>query len=416
MNPYSEIFELYTEIAKEQGLIDTSNVKKAYDEETSRYEISTVEALYGVQPNGEEEHIMEQAHPNPAIVAPAYDRVNGLVENNLERQNIICDIVSKPNDGLLVQRRYVHAKNDLMIELIKSAFLLDRNDEYEMMKLADDCASKLARVKSNKITKQANPGALLSLLARLFTGVALKEVPKWAVRTGAATRLGAWLFGLWSAKSAVENTLKLSAGVIKDATELKEEIDDKLTEYIEITKLSDDDKQALFDFSELAGSIKEQAEEASRMRMKLRNAMGASLQSQDERAITVLVDPKVVDDLLKFFDVYKDNLTSNQKKLSAYCQIVEGMIKEHEDSKWKMLTSFLLPGTELDDIVNACGPLKKSMLRESAGLSELKKQLKQLKENTSSLKKSMQEDKKEEDKKKKMKGSDFDAATKRLIG
>jgi hypothetical protein len=42
--------------------------------------------------------------------------------------------------------------------------------------------------------------------------------------------------------------------------------------------------------------------------------------------------------------------------------------------------------------------------------------LKQLKENTSSLKKSMQEDKKEEDKKKKMKGSDFDAATKRLIG
>lgn len=140
----SEIFDNYAKIALEQGLIS-----EAEDKTNPRYDthdISAIEMLYGVKPNGKDEkHIMEQAHPNPAVVAPAHDKVNGLVENELERQDIMVGIARKPTTGNLGAKRYVQAKEDLLNEVVKIGFLLDRENQEDLMVLADQCGTKITK-------------------------------------------------------------------------------------------------------------------------------------------------------------------------------------------------------------------------------------------------------------------------------
>jgi len=150
---HSEIFDEYAKIALDKGLI-TKEAKKI--EEPDKYEgvdIEAIEMLYGVKPNGKDEkHIVEQAHPEPVIVAPAYDRVHGRIENQLEQQDMIANIALKPNDGKLVQRRYVVAYNELLDELLTLGFMLDKKGYQDLMKLADSCAGRLS---DKEITKVA---------------------------------------------------------------------------------------------------------------------------------------------------------------------------------------------------------------------------------------------------------------------
>lgn len=149
----SRIFEEYAKIAKEQGLIseaaDEGHLKvdmKPKDYSTranfKRDELSSSEILYGVQPNGEEKHLMEQAHPEPVIIAPSYDKINGLVENNIERQNIIINQVGRENDGNINYKKL--AEQELVFELVRIANDLDIRGENELRSLADDCIEKIA--------------------------------------------------------------------------------------------------------------------------------------------------------------------------------------------------------------------------------------------------------------------------------
>lgn len=152
----SEVFDNYATIALEQGLISNA-------EESARVgsdDISTIEALYGIKPNGKDEkNIMEQAHPESVIIAPSYDRLNGLVENEMERHNIIMHILNKPPQAKLTQHRY--AEQELMEELIRVGFLMDNQDQLELMSLADAC------------TEQLHKTAILPLLGAVAGGLAL---------------------------------------------------------------------------------------------------------------------------------------------------------------------------------------------------------------------------------------------------
>ena len=143
----SDIFEEYAKIAVAQGLVKEASLEKKAEEETNpRYDsldLDAIEMLYGVKPNGEEKHIVEQSHPESVVVSPAYDRVNGLVENGLERQDIMHWIATKPNHGKHIQERYVKAHQELVNEVIKAAFILDRDNEHELMAFADRCAGRL---------------------------------------------------------------------------------------------------------------------------------------------------------------------------------------------------------------------------------------------------------------------------------
>ena len=152
----SDIFDDYAKIAIEQGLIKEAS--EVGDETNQRFDSLSdddIRSLYGVKPNGEEEHILDQAHPESAYVAPAYDKMNGLVENLFERQDIMAWIATKPNDGKHTNERYVKASQDLTMALLNTAFLLDRTGNEELMKLADSCAKRLSDSHEPKLKKEA---------------------------------------------------------------------------------------------------------------------------------------------------------------------------------------------------------------------------------------------------------------------
>ena len=143
----SDIFNDYAKIAIEQGLIKEAS--EVSDETNQRFDSlnnDDIKALYGVKPNGEEEHILDQAHPESVVVSPAYDKMNGLVENLFVRQEIMAWIATKPNDGKHTNERYVKASQDLTMALLNTAFMLDKTNKKSLMKLADSCADRLTKV------------------------------------------------------------------------------------------------------------------------------------------------------------------------------------------------------------------------------------------------------------------------------
>lgn len=169
--PPSAIFESYAKIAKDKGLLKTAQAKES--KELKEYKdavyprvgsdtISTIEALYGVKPDRPksmdyEHNISENAHPNSLVIAPAYDRLNGLVENINERQRILINIMQKPVNGHLTQKRYASA---LMNELVKAATDLDNHDIAPLRELADTCITQLNK---QAILPAAAPFAFLGI-------------------------------------------------------------------------------------------------------------------------------------------------------------------------------------------------------------------------------------------------------------
>ena len=55
-------------------------------------DIDIIESLYNVKPDSSveyERNIIDRAHPHSVVISPAYDKINGLVENENERHDII---------------------------------------------------------------------------------------------------------------------------------------------------------------------------------------------------------------------------------------------------------------------------------------------------------------------------------------
>lgn len=148
----SRIFEEYLKIATQQGLVKEAadegylNVEKGKKEYSTRekYErpLTSAEILYGLKPNDEKEHIMETAHPVPVVLAPAYDKINGLVENNLERQTIIINQIGRENNGLLLNKKL--AEQNLVMELVRLAGELDLAGHDGLRALADASIEQLS--------------------------------------------------------------------------------------------------------------------------------------------------------------------------------------------------------------------------------------------------------------------------------
>ncbi len=149
---HSEVFDNYIKIAEEKGLTSRDS-SKLYDVKTD----SIKDMQY-------KNNIMEIAHPNSKIISDSYDKINGLVENNIERSNIINRIVQKTPDGLLTQRKY--AQKELLLSLVRVANDLDNRKEKKLQKLADSCLEQT----SKQIKKEA--GLFIPLLvAGLVAGL-----------------------------------------------------------------------------------------------------------------------------------------------------------------------------------------------------------------------------------------------------
>jgi hypothetical protein len=162
----SDIFNSYAKIAEDMGLVSNAKDDEVYDgsapKESAKLkkykksphprmgsdDISVIEALYGVKPDTipyYEFNIMEAAHPKPVVIGPAYDRINALVENNNERQNIIINQVMRPNNSISDNVKL--AKNELVMELVRLANDLDLANKAELCKLADNALVGLAEKK-----------------------------------------------------------------------------------------------------------------------------------------------------------------------------------------------------------------------------------------------------------------------------
>lgn len=174
----SEIFDNFVKIAQEKGLISKSeaeHTETSFSETNPRHDSLSIEQigkLYNTKPEQPKDmqyknNIMEDAHPDSVVISPSYDKLNGLVENDIEGQNIRLRIVMKEPDGHLTQRKY--AQKDLILSLVSIANQLDNLDKTELCKLADVCLEQVAEKKILKTAQVLEGAALIgALLAAVY--------------------------------------------------------------------------------------------------------------------------------------------------------------------------------------------------------------------------------------------------------
>jgi len=164
----SEILDNFAKIALEKGLIDNKLTSKAEAmSKEDKYKDSewkkNIEALYGVKLDNED--ILDKAHPKPVVTLPAYDNVNGLVENLKERHNIMVGIVNKMPNGAYVGTKYASAYDDLLKELIKIGYSMDNKNIHELRVLADSCSERFTKTAFAPLAIAGGIAAVLGLIA-----------------------------------------------------------------------------------------------------------------------------------------------------------------------------------------------------------------------------------------------------------
>lgn len=230
-----EIFEEYLKIQEQQGFItkaDYASARRGSDNQ------KTIELLYGIK--SEPEKILEKAHPETAVVSPAHDKMNGIVETLQQRQNIMAQIALKTPTGENTMHRYVTAHERLIKELYKSASLLDEKNETKLAQKADKCLEKTAIPLLGLIpwyiwTVAGSLGGLallnrtdnLSIGAMQDSQIALDELADLTEITGAAnitqyiTHLHNKSMQFNNAKSVVINKANIAGGIQDHAEEQK---------------------------------------------------------------------------------------------------------------------------------------------------------------------------------------------------
>lgn len=158
----SDIWNEFEKLAVAQGLISLSEDDEP-KKTPARYDSladDAIRLLYNIEPDLEKrKSIIEVAHPETSVVGRAYDAMNAIVENELQRHDVMTYISQKMPNGHLTQRRYVEAKKDLLDSLIRSAFTLDNHDEESLMVLADSCAEKIG----DRNIKTASPAVVAAV-------------------------------------------------------------------------------------------------------------------------------------------------------------------------------------------------------------------------------------------------------------
>jgi len=173
----SEIFDSFVKIAQEKGLVSkasTTEEAKNILEKTKRADSLSAEDianLYDVKPDAPVEmqyirNIIENAHKKPFVISPSYDKLNGLVENVNERQDILLHILHKTPDGLNTQHKY--AKKDLLMSLVRVGNDLDNRNQEKLCSLADFCLTQLTDNMMKKEGQVAIFAAAAATLAALY--------------------------------------------------------------------------------------------------------------------------------------------------------------------------------------------------------------------------------------------------------
>jgi hypothetical protein len=194
----SDVFERFAEIMKEAYPDHAEHDEKMGKVRWDSLSIDQIGKLYNVKQQlpddmKYEHNIMEDAHPDSLVISPAHDKLNGLIENNIEGQNIRIRTVIRMSPGQLTHHKY--AKKNLMLSLVSLANKLDNEDQQELCKLADTCLVQV--------------------------GAPLQKTAVWGIVIGLA---GAALAALY----AKQHLRMHSDGFAKDYEKASSEIDDLL--------------------------------------------------------------------------------------------------------------------------------------------------------------------------------------------
>jgi hypothetical protein len=157
---HSDVFENLVKIAKQEGLMGFDKEPKEWPEHTEKdfhetnvrmdsLSIEQIAKLYDNKPNAPKDmeykrNIMELAHPKPLVLCPAYDNLNGLVENENEGQDIRIHISLRPPDGQLTQHKY--AEQQFLLSLIRVGNKLDSQNKEKLRVLADTCLMQTTKI------------------------------------------------------------------------------------------------------------------------------------------------------------------------------------------------------------------------------------------------------------------------------
>lgn len=169
----SEIFSLYAEALEkaDSDWRESPEIKKYKSETNPRLDSMSLKDIELLYPAPSEESIIDQAHPDLVVISPAYDKINGLVENEKQRQAIdIYNVLKGSPWGGPTQHKL--AKKDLLLELTKIANFMDSKNNLELTSLADECIEDLAIKKEAAIPLIV---AGLSLAAVLGYGIFINK-------------------------------------------------------------------------------------------------------------------------------------------------------------------------------------------------------------------------------------------------
>jgi hypothetical protein len=351
----SDIFNAYVKIAEEQGLVSPVEEKQSEKPKEStklrRYKkspapragsdtIETIEALYGVKPTSTieyEDNIMQAAHPKPVIIAPSYDKINALVENNIERNNIMCNIVMRQNTGDGHSFRS-YAEKELLMQLVRVANDMDNMGQDELRALADECIEKLG------VKKELTKVAILP----------------WII-AGAVLLAGTWLWehaadpdkGL---KNNIVRALK-ELGDLKTNSWYESDVDGTVQRDVEIIEQHIQNLEKYVDaFQNVMDNVYKPASLTDKNELaKFQNAS----ESNKNAAATIEAFVKAVDDITPLLTTAINNFTSKTYQAShtqeSWLGNITSWLGEALHGRWGLVSN------DFVSAANALIPLKNSL-------------------------------------------------------
>lgn len=374
---YSELFELFAaKSIQEEGLPDkTAEAKYPFPGEgkdTGRWDsttISDIEILYGKKTD--KKHIMEEAHPETIVVAPAYDRFNGVVENEMERQNITIQQIMRNPHGAHIMERLVHAQSELSEELTRLGFLLESTGNEDLAIKADECSGELLETlnaenifsnirKNSELKKQAEPITIV---------------------------IG--IIALLGAAGLLSNNVSVSTGVIGDAGKAINQLDDLI---------NDSDLSAHADvfltLRKYLFTIYSAAEKTKNMNIMAidtsKNMKDLSSEERSEKlqqAKATAAD-SAFEENVKFLESYKDGATFLLKRIPNYINYLNNLKNRDEDAHQSNWYDYISKGLDyvwndgfedvtdkLEDLMKSLGKVPGAIDQQITAMKNMKKEL-----------------------------------------
>lgn len=345
----SEMLNLFAQQAEADGLISLADVK----EETPKFE-----ELYP-KPKKEFDDLLQQAHPNTIVIAPAYDKVNGIMTNLEQQHRIMVDLAQKPNHGRLTEFLYFKAYQDLNNTLVKTAFMLDRQDQMDLMVLADKSLEQLEKIAFAWIPVLIGVGALLA-----GTGI---------------------VHGIYTSNNPSSQGLKND--LARSIVELNEAIGD----YPALGKSLGPLMEKLKDLQSKTDSFIKRNDQIAAAILQVKGA------TSDEEKKKIIVNNTVnligggkFETIIKEFNAYKDACQSVFQMIPTAIEELNSAEQKHESSDSSWYRSLLGPGgalrfgldTDAQDAAKQLAVLHKTLSSASINIDKQINTLQELKAHT----------------------------------